>query len=84
MKSSFSVFFSFLKIGFYLVALDLHCTMRAFSSYHSLGVPPLFVVHSLLFMASPVTQEQQLQAHGLQQLWHRGFSCSMECGVFPS
>ena len=72
-----SLFFN-LFILFYLLlsVLGLCCCARAFSSCSERGL--LFVaVRRLLIVVASLVEEHRLQACGLQQLWHAGFS---SCG----
>ena len=61
----------------FLAALGLRCCLRAFSSCSEQGL--LFVVvRRLLTAVASLVAEHGLQAHGLQQLQHTGFS---SCGL---
>ena len=69
----FFLFFFYL----FLATLSLRCCAWAFSSCGERGL--LFVaVCGLLIAVASLVVEHGLQAHGLQQLWHAGFS---SCGA---
>ena len=63
-------------IYLFLAALGLHCCTRAFSCCSEWGLL-LVAVRGLLIVVASLVVEHGLQVHGLQQLWHIGFS---SCG----
>ena len=68
--------FIYLSIYLFLAVLGLRCCVQALSSCGERGL--LFVVvRGLLIVVASFVAEHGIQAHGLQQLWHEGFS---SCG----
>ena len=76
-------------VDLFLVALGLHCYMRAFSSWGKWGV--LFVaVHGLLIVVTSLVAAHRLQGKWAQRLQHvssvivaHRFSCYEACEIFP-
>ena len=56
---------------FFLAVPDLHCCVRAFSSWGERGLL-ITVVHGLLIVVASILPEHRLYTHGLEQLWCTG------------
>ena len=71
-------FILFYFIYLFLAALGLHCCTQAFSSCGERRL--LVAVRRLLLAVASLVAEHELQARGLQQLWHTGLVAPQHVG----